>query len=254
MSEAFVTIDGIGKTIKKQPVIKDFSLSMNKGQIVALCGGNGAGKSTVLRMVAGIMQPDCGSIRIGGLAWRQDRIRYAEQIGYMPDDYRFSSGMTAMETMTFWAKLKGLSKQSAIERLQQVGLQETGSKPVTSFSKGMRQRVLYAQAQLARPPLLLMDEPTNGLDPYWMDEFVRLVRQAAGQGQTVLFSTHQLQIAASAADRIVFLNEGAVALDGTAEEIREQLGTSEWMPAFSSLYSGADASAPVRSATGAKGG
>lgn len=240
MSEAFVTIDGIGKTIKKQPVIKDFSLSINKGQIIALCGGNGAGKSTVLRMVAGIMQPDCGSIRIDGQEWRRDHIRYAEQIGYMPDDYRFSPGLTAMETMTFWAKLKGLSKQSAIERLQQVGLQHTGSKSVTSFSKGMRQRVLYAQAQLAKPPLLLMDEPTNGLDPYWMDEFVRLVRQAAGQGQTVLFSTHQLQIAAAAADRIIFLNGGAVALEGTAEQISEQLGASEWLPAFSSLYSGSN--------------
>ncbi|MFD0961141.1 ABC transporter ATP-binding protein [Paenibacillus chungangensis] len=248
MSEAFVTIDGIGKTINKQLVIKDFSLSINKGQIIALCGGNGAGKSTMLRMVAGIMQPDCGSIRIDGQEWRRDRIRYAEQIGYMPDDYRFSSGLTAMETMTFWAKLKGLSKQTAIERLQQVGLHHTGSKPVTSFSKGMRQRILYAQAQLAKPPLLLMDEPTNGLDPYWMDEFVRLVRQATGQGQTVLFSTHQLQIAA-AADRIIFLNEGVVALEGTAEQLREQLGASEWLPAFSSLYIGSN---PEAGAAGAR--
>lgn len=215
MAEPVLMVTSIRKSIRRQEIIRDFSLRAEAGQVVALLGGNGAGKSTILRMIAGILHPDEGEIRVGGLRWKDDRRKFAERIGYMPDDYHFSAGLTAMETMTFWAKLRGLPKSRAAEALAEVGLSDTGAKPVSSFSKGMRQRVLFAQAMLAQPPLVLMDEPTNGLDPYWMDSFIRLVRGAAERGQTVLFSTHQLEIAEATADRIVFLRDGVAAFDSS---------------------------------------
>lgn len=220
MAEPFVHVQQVHKEIRGQTIIDEVTLSVRRGEVVALCGGNGAGKSTLLRMVAGILHPTRGTITIGGLSWKEDRRRYTELFGYMPDDFRFSPGLTAMEVMAFWAKLRGLDRRRASEVLAEVGLGETGAKPVASFSKGMRQRVLFAQAMLARPPLLIMDEPTNGLDPYWINMFVTLIRKAAANGQTVLFSTHQLVIAEALADRIVLLRGGKIAAETTREELR----------------------------------
>ena len=217
MAEPVLLMEHVRKAMRRQEVIRDFTLRAEAGQVIALLGGNGAGKSTILRLIAGILRPDAGEIRVGGLRWKDDRLAYAGRIGYMPDDYRFPGGLTAMETMAFWAKLRGLPRSRAAEALAEVGLSDTEKKPVASFSKGMRQRVLFAQALLARPPLVLLDEPTNGLDPYWMESFIRLVREAAGRGQTVLFSTHQLEIAEAAADRIVFLRDGMAVFDSGAD-------------------------------------
>lgn len=231
-----VRIDNVSKTFRGRTVVQEVGMTVGRGAAVALCGGNGAGKSTLLRMIAGILQPTAGTIAVNGYSWRTDRRQYARQIGYMPDDYRFSPGLTALETMLFWARLRGLNESRAREVLEEVGLSDTGGKAVASFSKGMRQRVLFGQALLAKPPLILMDEPTNGLDPYWMSTFVKLVRQAAAQGQTVLFSTHQLEIAEALADRIVFMQEGRLVLDGNQADIRRQYGASGLREAFGGLF------------------
>jgi len=236
VADTFVRFEAVHKVFNGKTVIGEVNLHADAGEVVALCGGNGAGKSTLLRMLAGIIRPTSGRITVGGLRWEDDRRKYAQQLGYMPDDFRFSAGLTAMETMLFWAKLRGFGEARVREVLELVGLSDTGHKPVASFSKGMRQRVLFAQALLANPPLIVLDEPTNGLDPYWMGSFVELVRQAAGNGQTILFSTHQLQIAEVLADRIVFLRDGNVVLDGTKSEIREKYGADGLQEAYSSIF------------------
>ncbi|MFF2479648.1 ABC transporter ATP-binding protein [Paenibacillus sp. NPDC058071] len=236
MADLLVQFDAVHKAFKGRTVIDNINLNIESGEVVALCGGNGAGKSTLLRMLAGILHPTSGTISVSGVSWKKDRRLYARQMGYMPDDYRFSAGLTAKETMLFWARLRGLGKDRALEVLEQVGLADTGSKPVASFSKGMRQRVLFAQALLAKPRLIVMDEPTNGLDPYWMETFVMLVRQSAATGQTVVFSTHQLQIAEVLADRIVFLRDGNVVLDGRQSDIHAQYGTAGLQEAFGGLF------------------
>ncbi|MFE9278091.1 ABC transporter ATP-binding protein [Paenibacillus glucanolyticus] len=241
MSETFVQMTDVGKTIKGQIIVNQLNLKIPRGQVVALLGGNGAGKSTILRMLAGIIQPTRGDIRVGDWSWKENRRGYAELIGYMPDDYRFSPGLTARETMAFWAKLKGLTAKHGDDMLAQVGLEYTEKKTVSSFSKGMRQRVLFAQVLLGQSPLIIMDEPTNGMDPYWMQSFVEMVREAAYRGQTVLFSTHQLHIAEALADRILFLKEGAIRFEGSGEDIRQQLGSSGMEKAFDYLFGIADA-------------
>lgn len=227
MDNPVVNVNGISKIIKKQTLVDEISFQIPSGSILALCGGNGAGKSTVLRMIAGILQPTTGEISVNGLHWRKSRKEFSMQIGYMPDDYQFTHGLSAEETLTFWAALRKVPKRKARveEVLALVGLEDKRNRLVSTFSKGMRQRVLFAQALLAKPPLLIMDEPTNGLDPFWMNEFVNLLQQIREEGHTVIFSTHQLEIADKAADQIVFLSQGRNVGSGPTENFREEYGS-----------------------------
>lgn len=215
MAEPIVVVDRVTKIIRKQTIVREASLTAERGEVLALCGANGAGKSTLIRMIVGITQPTRGTVTVGGCQWKRQRRECARQIGYMPDDYRFGSRLSVRESLAFWAALRGVPKGRVDELLEAVGLAEASRKPASSLSKGMRQRLLFAQAMLARPPVLVLDEPTNGLDPYWLETFVRLIRAAKAEGRTVIFSTHQLEVAEALADRIVLMDRGAVR-DGDA--------------------------------------
>ena len=231
-------IEQLEKRIEAEQLVQPFSLTVPEGTIVALCGGNGAGKSTIIRMVAGLTKQTSGSIKIDEHTIEANRQAYLSMLGYMPDDFQFSGGMTAYEALSFWGDLKGASRARVRELLELVGLQDTGRKKVQSFSKGMRQRLLLAQALLTKPPLLLLDEPTNGLDPFWMKQFVHILREAAKQGQSVLFSTHQLQVAEAVADYFIFLNNGKIELEGSYEDISSKHGEEGIQKAYASLFWG----------------
>lgn len=218
-------VNKLCKVMKGKALVQNVSFTIHAGQILALCGGNGAGKSTVLRMVAGIMLPTSGEVSVNGQSPTSKRTRFAEQIGYMPDDFRFSHSLSAEETLQFWADLKNVGTDRVIDVLDMVGLGNHKKQRVTTFSKGMRQRLLFAQAVLSKPPLLIMDEPTNGLDPYWMQEFAQLMKSIRAEGQMVVFSTHQLEIAEDVADEVVFLNQGQQADFGPTSRFRERFGT-----------------------------
>ncbi|WP_103106826.1 ABC transporter ATP-binding protein [Brevibacillus reuszeri] len=230
-------IDQVEKTIQGKTIVHPFSLRIEPGEVVALCGGNGAGKSTILRMIVGILRPTSGTIQLNGLNWNDHRVDYLQQIGYMPDHFTFSPGLTASETIRFYASLRNRSAEEADHVLAAVGLHEHRNKRVSQFSKGMQQRLLFAQAILAKPALVILDEPTNGLDPYWMDGFVDLVREIKLAGQTVIFSTHQLQVADAIADRAIFLMNGQIVRDSPIEDYQLQYGGTGLYGAFSELFS-----------------
>jgi len=232
VGEPIIQMIGVSKKIKKQMLVESIDLEVAPGHVLALCGGNGAGKSTILRMVVGIQQPSTGEIRVNGMQWRKERKSYAKHIGYMPDDYQFSQGLTALEALSFWAALRDVSKERVAETLSRVGLTDKRNDKVHTFSKGMRQRLLFAQAILAKPPLLVMDEPTNGLDPYWMNEFVVLINEVKCEGHAVIFSTHQLEIAEEIADHVVFLNQGRNFGGGSVEHYRILHGPQPLHAAF----------------------
>ncbi|MED0758068.1 ABC transporter ATP-binding protein [Aneurinibacillus thermoaerophilus] len=238
MTEPVLQVQDVYKMIENQTIVQSINMTLFPGQVIALCGGNGAGKSTIIRMIVGLSQPSKGSIFVKGIQWKQERERYAQYIGYMPDDYQFGNALSAIETLTFWAKLRGVEREQILETLEWVGLEEVKNQPVSAFSKGMRQRLLFAQALLSRPPLLVLDEPTNGLDPYWMDSFVRLVKGIKEKGHAVLFSTHQLHVAEAIADRVIFLRNGKIIQEGTIEEFRKRYGALGLHAAFSELFSG----------------
>lgn len=226
----------VTKTIGKRPIVQPISLTVPPGEVLALCGGNGAGKSTILRMIAGIIQPTAGTIKVKGCERRKNRKAYADHIGYMPDDFLFGQALSAKETILFYAALRGVPKAKALQTLERVGLGEVRNKSAASYSKGMRQRLLFAQALLADPALLLLDEPTNGLDPFWMEAFVKFIIELKEAGQTVVFSTHQLEIAEQVADRVLFLNEGQVMYSGYTHEYRDKYGKAGLSAAFTELF------------------
>ncbi|WP_438444242.1 ABC transporter ATP-binding protein [Gorillibacterium sp. sgz5001074] len=223
----------VSKTIRGKTIVHPFDFGLPKGSVLALCGGNGAGKSTILRMVAGITQPTTGTIRLGGRTWSQDRRGYASSLGYMPDDFQFGHSLTAGETLDFYAALRGPEAIRRVDAvLEEVGLFSVKRAKVSSFSKGMRQRLLFGQALLGEPELLVLDEPTNGLDPYWLQAFVELIRARKAKGQSVIFSTHHLEAAELAADYAILLHEGRIRQAGAMEEFRADFGEGGLQRAF----------------------
>lgn len=132
MDKVGLEVMGLCKSIKKQPIVEDISFRITSGQVLALCGGNGAGKSTVLRMIAGILRPTSGEVAVNNVRWLKERKRYSEQIGYMPDDYQFNQGLSAEEMLLFWASLRKVPKERVQEVLTMVGLEDqrkTGLRP-----------------------------------------------------------------------------------------------------------------------------
>ncbi len=220
----FLLLNEVSKTIGKQQIVEPVTIKLERGHALALCGGNGAGKSTILRMIAGIIHPTVGNITLGGLAWKKSRKDYAALLGYMPDDFRFGTALSAWETICFYASLRHVGKYRAEEVLRLVDLMDHRHKSVAAFSKGMRQRLMFAQSILAQPSLLLMDEPTNGLDPYWTDMFAELVLNLKKQGTAIVFSTHHLEIAEQTADDALFLQSGQVMSYQSVEQLKIQYG------------------------------
>lgn len=203
-----VTIENLSKVVKSKRLLKPLNYELLHGKILALCGGNGAGKSTLIRLITGLFKPTTGHVMMNGFHHRKDKRQYLKQFGYMPDHFEFQKSITAKETIHFYADIKNISEEKYSETLKEVGLLDKLNEKVGSFSKGMNQRLLLAQALMAEPDILILDEPTNGLDPYWIQQFSQLMINAKNNGQTIIFSTHDLHVAEQIADEVMFLSEG----------------------------------------------
>lgn len=217
-SNVALEINNLSKNIKKRNVLLPLDYQLKKGKILALCGGNGAGKSTLIRLIIGLIKPTTGHVTINGLHRKKDNQQFLNEFGYMPDDFQFQKSMTTKETMNFYARIKNISKSKYETTLNQVGLLDKLNEKVGNFSKGMNQRLLLAQAILANPNVLILDEPTNGLDPYWVQQFSNLMVKARDKGQTVIFSTHDLHVAENIADEVMFLSDGEVISKGPVDQ------------------------------------
>lgn len=195
----------VGKTYKKEQIIKSFSLKVNRGEIVALLGKNGAGKSTIIKMIAGIIKPSEGEISIDGHSLKESRIEYAKKVAYMPDHFRFPQTLTVYEFVKFYSSLRTRNVQKMDSVLEMVGLSEKRKEKTSSLSKGMGQRLLLATLLLSDAQLLLLDEPTNGLDVDWVERFKEIMQMLKNEGRTVLFSTHDKEVAGTLSDFIVYI-------------------------------------------------
>lgn len=227
-----IQLSNITKKVRKKQLLAPIHYELEKGKILALCGGNGAGKSTLIRVMIGLMKPTTGTVKMFGFDQKTNKNAFLQQFGYMPDDFQFQKSITAKETIRFYAKLKSIDSARTEEILQIVGLLDKQNEKVGTFSKGMKQRLLLAQALLARPNILILDEPTNGLDPYWINEFSNIIKDAKKAGQTVVFSTHDLHVAQNVADEVIFLSDGEVISNGSMNDYRD-IGLYE---TFQSLY------------------
>lgn len=221
MSDDLLHVEQVEKTIHEKTILHPLSFKLKKGRALALCGGNGAGKSTLIRMIVGLTKMTKGSITLNGMTKKSHQKQYVKSIGYMPDDFQFQQAVTAKETIQFYAALKGVDQRRIKQIMKQVGLTEHLDKSMGAFSKGMRQRMLLAQALLTEPPLIVLDEPTNGLDPYWVKSFGSMILDAKERGQAVVFSTHDLHVAEEIADDIIFLYDGKVISSGPIDDYQE---------------------------------
>ncbi len=216
-----IELSKLSKSVRKKQLLAPLNYRLEKGKVLALCGGNGAGKSTLIRLIIGLLKPTTGTVTINGLNYKQHKKEFLRQFGYMPDDFQFQKYITAKETIRFYAKLKNVDENIAYDMLETVGLTEKQHEKVGTFSKGMKQRLLLAQALLARPSILILDEPTNGLDPYWIQELSQIIIDAKKSEQTVVFSTHDLHVAEKVADEVMFLSNGKVISNGSVEKYRK---------------------------------
>ena len=210
-----IEADGVGKRYGSVTALDDVSLSVD-ARAVGLLGANGAGKSTLMKLMLGLIRPDSGSVRVlGGDATAQswDARR---RLGYMPEHSCLPMGMTARDLVVHMGELRGLPRRVAVLRasevLFQVGLEEERSRLIRTFSVGMRQRTNLAQAIVHSPELVILDEPTNGLDPAGREEMLQLVRRlSADLGIAVVMSSHVLEDVARTCDTVVVLREGTLA-------------------------------------------
>ena len=216
-------IDNLTKRYGDKTAIDQVSCSLTPG-ITGLLGANGAGKSTLMRMVCGVMKPTSGSITLD--QYDVTEKEYRNLIGYLPQDFGYYPEFTGMEFLLYVAALKGLDRQTAgmrsRELLEQVNLEKDGAKKIKTYSGGMKRRLGIAQALLNRPKLIVLDEPTAGLDPKERVRFRHIFEQL-GRDNIVLLSTHIVSDIEKCADRVMVIKEGKKVFDGTEEETGKDL-------------------------------
>lgn len=222
MSEP-IELRGVRKTYGKHIALDDVSFTCPQGTITAFCGPNGAGKSTALRILTGITRADVGTAMVNGQEL-QELPAPARFLGSLLDASAFHPGRSVRETLRLTAFTIGESRQRVDECLEAVGLQSVAARRVGKLSLGMRQRLGLAHALLGHPRALVLDEPSNGLDPEGMQWLDKMLRQFADQGGTVLVSTHQLAAVERTADRIVAISRGRVVDQVRLEELRARTG------------------------------
>lgn len=223
-SPVMIEAKGLSKYFGPFVAIEDISFSIPAGQIVAFLGPNGAGKSTTMRILTGYMAPSEGSAYIAGLNMHRERIAASRRLGYLPENGPLYLDMTPKDFLQFFGEARGLEEQDLRRRIdwvsEQYSLQEVMEKPIGKLSRGYRQRVGVAQALMHDPDVLIMDEPTAGLDPNQIREFRGSIREL-GKRKTILISTHILREVDVIADRVLFIHNGKLIFDGTPEELRE---------------------------------
>jgi ABC-2 type transport system ATP-binding protein len=210
-----IEADGVGKRYGSVTALDGVSLSVD-ARAVGLLGANGAGKSTLMKLMLGLIKPDSGRIRVLGADATAQSWEARRRLGYMPEHDCLPMGMTARDLVVHMGELRGLPRRVAVLRasevLFQVGLEEERSRLIRTFSVGMRQRTNLAQAIVHSPELVILDEPTNGLDPAGREEMLQLVRRLSEElGIAVVMSSHVLEDVARTCDTVVVLREGSLA-------------------------------------------
>lgn len=223
-------LDHLTKCYKEFAAVKDVTLTLGGG-VYGLLGANGAGKTTLMRMLCGILTPTRGTVRCGGADIARLGEEYRAMLGYLPQDFGFYHDFTGPEFLRYIAALKGLTRAETARRipelLRQVGLEEAGRKKLRAYSGGMRQRLGIAQAMLNDPQILILDEPTAGLDPRERVRFRNLIADYA-KGRTVLLSTHIVSDVEAIADEILLMKGGCIVEQGTVPQLADTARGKVW--------------------------
>jgi len=221
---AIVELEHIEKRYGAIAAVNDVSFALQPGESVALIGHNGAGKTTLFKMMLGLSRPTSGDIRVLGDHPAAGEFAARKRLGYLPESVSFNGALTGREVLSFYARLKDASTAKIDSLLERVGLTAAADRPIRTYSKGMRQRLGLIQALFGDPLLLLLDEPTTGLDPALRLEFYEIVQELQQQGATIVLSSHALTELEERASRIIILNRGRMVANGSIDELRKLAG------------------------------
>lgn len=213
MEKQVIELTGLTKQYGGFTAVDNLCLSIRKGEIFGLLGPNGAGKSTTILMMLGLTEPTAGTVEICGIDSTRHPIEVKRKIGYLPEDVGFYDDMTGPENLMYTARLNGIADDDArarvAELMKRVGLEGQEKKKTGKYSRGMRQRLGLADVLIKNPEIIILDEPTSGIDPSGVHEFVELIRQLSREeGLTVLFSSHHLDQVQKVCDRVGLFNAG----------------------------------------------
>jgi len=218
-----VSLRGVTKHYGALHAVDGVDLDIARGEIFGLIGHNGAGKSTLFKMMLGLIPATSGEILVGGASVRGRGFRAARRhLGYLPENVVLYDNLSGLETLRFFAKLKGAPLAQCQPALDRVGLAHAGKRPVREYSKGMRQRLGFAQALLGSPQVLFLDEPTSGLDPQAIRDFYATLRGLQAEGVTIIITSHILAELQERVGRLAILSAGKVQAVGSVLALREQ--------------------------------
>ena len=221
-------LDSLSKSYGDVKAVRGVSLKLRKGEIVGLLGPNGSGKSTTMKMILGILKPDSGQVFIEGGRMDESPAATKKMLGYVPETPQVYEFLTGIEYIDFVSEMYGVPPAERKERISQFlqGLQLEGheNEMISGYSQGMKQKVAIISALVHKPKILVLDEALNGLDPRSARLVKDLLRELAGEGVTILFSTHVLEIAQALCDRVAIMYQGSIVSNGTMSELRQSAG------------------------------
>lgn len=218
-----VVMENVSKSYGAAVILNEVNLTVAAGESLVLVGHNGAGKTTLMKLLLGLVPPTAGQVRVfGNDPTAASAVAQRRSLGYLPESIVFDDAMTGHELLKFYAGLKGVDGTSCDVLLERVGIADAAHRRLSTWSKGMRQRLGLAQAMLGRPRLMLLDEPTSGLDPSLRSTFYEIIETLRADGVTVLISSHALGEVEDHADRIAIMRQGNVLACGTLAELTAQ--------------------------------
>ncbi|HSM57079.1 MAG TPA: ABC transporter ATP-binding protein [Candidatus Sulfomarinibacteraceae bacterium] len=227
MAELVIETQHLSKHYGDFVAVRDLNLAIEAGEVFGLLGPNGSGKTTTILMLLGLTEPTAGRVRVLGYDPVRRPLSVKARVGYLPDQVGFYERLTARENLGYIASLNGLSRAEADERIEaavgRIGLGGVLDRPVGTFSRGMRQRLGVAEVLLKDPPIIIMDEPTVGLDPEAARLFLRIINDLKQEGITILLSSHLLPQVQAVCDRVGLFHRGEIVLEGRVPELARRV-------------------------------
>jgi ABC-2 type transport system ATP-binding protein len=238
---AVIRLDKLAKSYGNQQAVKGIDLEIPAGQLVGLLGPNGAGKSTTIKMLTGMLAPTSGTAQVEGFDINREPLEVKRVVGYVPESGALFEALTAQEYLRFVASLYHIADDEAALRIARfaaffdLDADTLADKPLSAYSKGMRQKVVITSALLHNPRVVFFDEPLNGLDANAALSLKTLITSLAREGKTIIYCSHILDVVERMCERVVIIHEGRIVADGTVAELRERAGVTTLEAAFNKL-------------------
>ncbi len=234
-----IELQGISKKFSAITVVKDVSFTVSPGEVLGYLGPNGAGKTTTIRMLAGLLEPSKGRILIDGGDIRDDLLSYKRRLGYVPEQSEIYPHLSAEEYLNMVGRLRGLPERALkariVELLRVFDLDADMGDPISSYSKGMRQKVLITAALLHDPDVLLLDEPMSGLDVTTSLVIRDLIKRLALEGKVIIYSSHVLEVTEKVCSKVIILHKGEIVANDSVENLRHLMNLPSLADIFSQL-------------------